>query len=133
MNVLRLTLLLGWLTCWSALWMASERPNVMVILCDDIGAHELSLYGHPVHRTPNLDDLGRTGIWFTTGYSTPICHPTRFELMTGQYGHHNGVYQFPGRPGGPPENTGVDDISSHLTFGKIFKKAGYATAHTGKW
>ena len=90
MNVLRLTLL-GWLTCWSALSMASERPNVMVILCDDIGAHELSLYGHPVHRTPNLDDLGRTGIWFTTGYSTPICHPTRFELMTGQYAHHNGV------------------------------------------
>jgi arylsulfatase A len=132
MNALRLTLL-GWLTCWSALSMASERPNVMVILCDDIGAHELSLYGHPVHRTPNLDELGRTGIWFTTGYSTPICHSTRFELMTGQYGHHNGVYQFPGRPGGPPENTGVDDISSHLTFGKIFKQAGYATAHAGKW
>lgn len=113
--------------------VAAERPNVLVILCDDIGAHELALYGHPVHQTPSLDELGRTGIWFTTGYSTPICHPTRFEIMTGQYGHHNGVYHFPGRPGGPTEDVGADDISSHLTFGKIFQQAGYATAHAGKW
>lgn len=112
---------------------AAERPNVMVILCDDIGAHELSLYGHPKHKTPNLDELGRTGVWFTTGYSTPICHPTRFQIMTGQYAHHNGVYHFPGRPGGPPAGTGPDDIASHLTFGKIFQKAGYATAQAGKW
>ncbi|TWT69302.1 sulfatase-like hydrolase/transferase [Crateriforma conspicua] len=112
---------------------ADERPNVLVILCDDIGAHELSLYGHPKHQTPVLDDLGRTGLWFTTGYSTPICHPTRFEIMTGQYAHHNGVYHFPGRPGGPPANTGPDDIASHLTFGKLFQQAGYATAHAGKW
>ncbi|MCA9186495.1 MAG: sulfatase-like hydrolase/transferase [Planctomycetales bacterium] len=81
---------------------AAERPNLMVILCDDIGAQELALYGHPVHDTPNLDELGRSGIWFTTGFATPICHPTRFEIMTGQYAHHTGVYQFPGRPGGPP-------------------------------
>ncbi len=113
--------------------LAAERPNVMVILCDDIGAHELSLYGHPEHKTPNLDELGQAGIWFTTGYSTPICHPTRFQIMTGQYAHHNGVYHFPGRPGGPPSNTGPDDIASHLTFGKLFQQAGYATAHAGKW
>lgn len=106
---------------------------MLVILCDDIGAHELALYGHPQHKTPRLDELGRTGIWFTTGYSTPICHPTRFQIMTGQYAHHNGVYHFPGRPGGPPNNTGPDDIASHLTFGKLFQQAGYATAHSGKW
>lgn len=117
----------------SDLATAGERPNVLVILCDDIGAHELSLYGHQQHRTPNLDQLGKTGIWFTTGYATPICHPTRFQIMTGQYAHHNGVYQFPGRPGGPEENIGVDDIASHLTFGNLFQKAGYATAQAGKW
>lgn len=128
----------GWLA-FAVAWFAAhttpaaERPNVLVILCDDIGAHELSLYGHPRHRTPHLDELGRSGIWFTTGYSTPICHPTRFELMTGQYGHHNGVYQFPNRPGGPPANEGPDDIASHLTFGKLFQQAGYATAQAGKW
>lgn len=127
------TILLFLLSCCAVPVIGAERPNVLVILCDDIGAHELALYGHPKHRTPNLDELGRTGIWFTTGYSTPICHPTRFELMTGQYGHHNGVYHFPGRPGGPQADTGVDDISSHLTFGKIFQEAGYTTAHAGKW
>jgi arylsulfatase A len=119
--------------CFAIPTVAVERPNILVILCDDMGAQELALYGHPKHRTPNLDQLGRTGIWFTTGYSTPICHPTRFEIMTGQYGHHNGVFHFPGRPGGPPANTGPDDIASHLTFGKIFKQAGYATAQAGKW
>ena len=112
---------------------AATRPNILLVLCDDIGAHELSLYGHPRHKTPVLDKLGKTGIWFTTGYSTPICHPTRFQIMTGQYAHHNGVYHFPGRPGGPVANKGADDIASHLTFGKIFQKAGYATAHSGKW
>ena len=113
---------------------AADAPNVLVILCDDIGAHELGLYGHREHQTPNLDELGRSGIWFTTGYSTPICHPTRFEIMTGQYGHHNRVYHFPGRPGGPDTRKGgPDDISTHLTFGKIFRRAGYATAHAGKW
>lgn len=127
------TILTCLLLSFSIPTFAAERPNILVILCDDIGAHELGLYGHPKHRTPTLDELGRTGIWFTTGYSTPICHPTRSEIMTGQYGHHNGVYQFPGRPGGPTADTGVDDISSHLTFGKIFKQAGYVTAHAGKW
>ncbi|MDA1051356.1 MAG: sulfatase-like hydrolase/transferase [Planctomycetota bacterium] len=127
------TALLFLLSCCALPAFGAERPNVLVILCDDIGAHELSLYGHSEHRTPVLDELGRTGIWFTTGYSTPICHPTRFELMTGQYGHHNGVYHFPGRPGGPTADAGADDIASHLTFGKIFQQAGYATAHAGKW
>lgn len=130
LSVLVATALVHFLT---ASLSAEQRPNVLVILCDDIGAHELALYGHPKHQTPVLDELGRTGIWFTTGYSTPICHPTRFCIMTGQYGHHNGVYHFPGRPGGPPSNTGPDDIASHLSFGKLFQAAGYATAHAGKW
>ena len=114
--------------------VADDRPNVVILLCDDIGAHEIGVYGHPKHQTPRLDQLANTGIYFETGYSTPICHSTRFELMTGQYGHHNGVYQFPGRVGGPPKSSqGADDISSHLTIGKIFQEAGYATAQCGKW
>ncbi|NIP96899.1 MAG: sulfatase-like hydrolase/transferase, partial [Akkermansiaceae bacterium] len=42
---------------------AKNRPNILVVLCDDMGAHELGLYGHKDHRTPVLDELGRTGIW----------------------------------------------------------------------
>jgi arylsulfatase A len=113
---------------------ADERPNIVLLLCDDIGAHELGIYGHPRHKTPNLDRLATTGIYFETGYATPICHPTRFELMTGQYGHRNGVHHFPGRVGGPPQaDAGVDDISTHLTIGQLFQQAGYATAQCGKW
>lgn len=121
-------------TLTTAGFAADKRPNIMLLLCDDIGAHELGVYGHKRHKTPHLDKLAKTGIYFETGYSTPICHPTRFQIMTGQYGHHHGVYQFPRRPGGPKvPNKGADDISRHLTFGKLFQKAGYATAQCGKW
>ncbi len=110
------------------------RPNIVLLLCDDIGAHELGIYGHPDHQTPNLDAIAQEGIFFETGYATPICHPTRFQIMTGQYGHHNGVYHFPGRPGGPATSgKGADNITSHLTIGKVFQQAGYATAQCGKW
>src|SRR5688572_28236663 len=108
---------------------AEDRPNIVLLLCDDIGAKELGIYGHPKHKTPQLDQLAKTGIYFETGYATPICHPTRFQIMTGQYGHHNGVYHFPNRPGGPPQaDKGQDNIASHLTIGKVFQDAGYATA-----
>jgi len=112
----------------------AKRPlNLIVIMADDMSACELGCYGHPEHRTPNLDRLARTGVQFATCYSTPLCHPTRFEIMTGQYGHHNGVYQFPGRPGGPKAGSPEDNIANHLTFAQVLKKAGYATALSGKW
>jgi arylsulfatase A len=109
------------------------KPNIVVILADDLGAKELSCYGHPAHRTPNLDALAAGGVKFETCYTAPICHPTRFEIMTGQYGHHNRVFHFPGRPGGPASGSPEDDIARHLTFAQVLKPAGYATAQTGKW
>jgi arylsulfatase A len=108
-------------------------PNLIVIMADDLGAKELSCYGNKEHHTPHLDRLAQTGMQFKTCYSTPICHPTRFEIMTGQYGHHNKIYQFPGRRGGPVAGSPEDDIARHLTFAQVLKKKGYATAHSGKW
>ncbi|MFT4585995.1 MAG: hypothetical protein ACI9VS_000086 [Candidatus Binatia bacterium] len=64
----------------------SRSPNIIVILADDIGAAELSCYGHPEHKTPVLDRLGDEGVKFETCFTAPVCHPTRFMLMTGQYG-----------------------------------------------
>lgn len=113
--------------------LGKRPPNFVVIMADDLGAKELSCYGNKQHHTPNLDRLARTGMQFKTCYATPICHPTRFEIMTGQYGHHNKIYQFPGRPGGPVAGSPEDDISRHLTFAQILKPLGYATAHSGKW
>ena len=111
----------------------TRRPNLILILADDLGAKELGCYGHPKHSTPNLDQLARTGIQFRTCYTACICHPTRFEIMTGQYGCTNGVYQFAGRPGGPDPNSREEQIENHLTFGQVLKDAGYATALAGKW
>ncbi|TKJ35954.1 MAG: arylsulfatase [Planctomycetes bacterium B3_Pla] len=108
-------------------------PNLIVIMADDLGAKELSCYGNKQHLTPNLDLLAQTGLRFETCYSTPICHPTRFEIMTGQYGHHNKIFHFPGRRGGPIAGAPEDDISRHLTFAQVLKPLNYATAHSGKW
>ncbi|MCF7686960.1 MAG: sulfatase-like hydrolase/transferase [Cephaloticoccus sp.] len=117
----------------TALGTASP-PNIVVILADDLGAHELGVYGHPTHQTPHLDQLARGGIYFNTAYAMPVCHPSRHALMTGQYPHHNGVFHFPNRAGGPRvENHGADNIAAHLTFGQLFHEAGYATALAGKW
>lgn len=113
---------------------ASDKPlNLIVIMADDLGAKELACYGNREHRTPNLDRLARTGVQFKTCYATPICHPTRFEIMTGQYGHHNGVFQFPGRRGGPVAGSPEDDIARKVTFAQVLKPLGHATAQSGKW
>ena len=113
---------------------AKRPPNFIVLLADDMGAKELSCYGNTGHHTPNLDRLAETGVKFETGYAAPICHPSRVMLMTGQYGCHNGVYNFAGRRGGPEPKSPVEDIAkSHVIFANLLKKAGYATALSGKW
>ena len=109
-------------------------PNFVVVLADDLGAKELGCYGHRQHSTPNLDALARTGVQFQTAYATPVCHPTRVELLTGQYGCHNGIYNFSGKRGGPEPDSPAEDIGkTHITFAEVLKKRGYATALSGKW
>jgi arylsulfatase A len=111
----------------------SQRPNIVVILADDLGAKELGCYGNSAHRTPNLDRLAETGVKFETCFTSPVCHPTRFMLMTGQYGCHNGIYNFGGKRGGPEPGDPRHEIANHVTFGQLLKQAGYATAVAGKW
>ncbi|MBL7222412.1 MAG: sulfatase-like hydrolase/transferase [Candidatus Brocadiae bacterium] len=112
---------------------ADRPPNLIVIMADDLGAKELGCYGHPEHKTPHLDQLSRTGVVFKTCFTAPICHPTRFEIMTGQYGCHNGVLHFAGRRGGPKPSDPAEQIVNHITFAQVLKPKGYATAHAGKW
>ena len=108
-------------------------PNLIVIMADDLGAKELSCYGNEDHRTPHLDRLARTGVQFDTCFATPLCHPTRFEIMTGQYGSTNKIFNFAGRRGGPKPTSPEEQIVNHLTFAQVLESAGYATAHAGKW
>ncbi|MFF5474110.1 sulfatase [Streptomyces achromogenes] len=105
------------------------RPNFLVILGDDLGWADLSSYGAPHIKTPNLDRLARQGVRFTDAYSgSATCSPTRFSLYTGRY---------PGRTeGGLAEpvadrSQGLDP--SHPTLASLLKKAGYDTALIGKW
>ncbi|NUT47619.1 MAG: sulfatase-like hydrolase/transferase [Saccharothrix sp.] len=106
-----------------------SRPNLLVILADDLGWADLSSYGAPHITTPNLDRLAREGVRFTDAYSgSAVCSPTRFSLYTGRY---------PGRtPGGlaePINNRDVGLDPAHPTLASLLKGAGYATALIGKW
>jgi arylsulfatase A-like enzyme len=107
------------------------RPNLLVILADDLGWADLSCYGAPTIRTPNLDKLAASGLRFTQAYSaSSVCSPTRFGLYTGRY---------PGRlEGGLPEPIGLPSPvhgipHDHPTLASLLKQSGYETALIGKW
>src|SRR4051812_42102006 len=64
----------------------STRPNIIVILADDLGQTDISLYGNKLISTPNIDAIGKEGVTFTEGYiSSPVCSPSRAGLITGRY------------------------------------------------
>ncbi len=99
----------------------SERPNVILILADDLGAGDLQITGHPYAQTPNLDKLASEGILFDRAYvSAAWCAPSRYGIMSGQY---------PARDFNTSRNLKPDEP----TITKILKDAGYTTAHFGKW
>lgn len=112
----------------------AKPPNFLVILADDLGAKELGCYGHPTHKTPNLDRLAREGMMFRTCYSTPLCSPTRVALLTGRYGFRTGWLSLIGRAYAPVEGTPEYDLGAReITFADLLKTRGYATALAGKW
>lgn len=111
----------------------TQRPNVILILADDLGAAELGCYGHPEHQTPNLDRMAADGVRFETFYAMPLCTPTRVALMTGQYGFHNGFLGMQNPAFKPAGDSPQADIGSHFTHADLMKSAGYATAQVGKW
>lgn len=97
-----------------------RRPNIVLIMADDVGCEVLGSYGGESYNTPNLDRLAATGIRFTHCYSQPVCAPTRVKIMTGRYNFRN--YERWGHI--PPEE---------ITFGHILQSSGYSTAIAGKW
>lgn len=97
-----------------------KRPNIIFILADDIGYEGFSTYGSASYQTPNIDKLASLGVKFTHCYSTPLCTPSRVMLMTGKYNFRN------------YEDFGYLN-PNEITFGNIFKNAGYSTCIAGKW
>ncbi|GAB6165072.1 N-acetylgalactosamine-6-sulfatase [Thermostilla marina] len=109
-----------------------RRPNVVVILVDDIGYAEFGFQGATDYRTPNSDRLAAQGVRFTQGYVTaPYCSPSRAGLLTGRYQTRFGHELNPVGEGNLSPEAGLP--LTERTFADVFKTAGYATACIGKW
>ena len=103
------------------------RPNIVLILADDMGYSDLGCYGSEIH-TPNLDRLAAQGVRFTQFYNTGRCCPTRASLLTGLYPHQAGVGHMIERPGlGPPTAARSTTVASR--WPRRSGTAGYRTRH----
>lgn len=106
----------------------AKKPNIVLILCDDLGYGDLECYGHPHIKTPHLNALAEKGIRFTDTYSAaPVCSPSRVGMLTGRSPNRAGIYDF------IPSNRAVYMRASEVTFPQLLKGAGYATCLSGKW
>ena len=115
------------------------KPNVILILADDLGWTDLGCYGSDLYQSPHLDRLAADGMRFTANYSAcTVCSPTRAALLTGKYpGRLHITDWIPGMPPGNPRLI-VPDFTKHLpleeiTLAEVLRNAGYATASIGKW
>lgn len=120
-----------------------SKPNVVFIMADDLGWHQLGCYGSTFYETPNIDGLAKEGMKFTNAYAAaPICSPTRASIMTGKYPARLHLTDFLGgkRLRGNQKNKRLitPDWQKHLPLEEItipesLKGTGYATGHFGKW
>ena len=109
---------------------AAERPNILLILADDLGFSDLGCYGGEI-QTPNLDSIADRGIRFTQFYNTSRCWPTRASLLTGYYAQQVRRDKLPGVPsGGGARNRRP---AWAVLLPKRLSPAGYRSYHTGKW
>lgn len=111
---------------------AARRPNIVVILADDMGYSDIGCYGSEI-PTPHLDRLAAGGVQFTQFYNTPRCSPTRAALLTGLYPHQAGLGWLDGMV--KPESRGLHGklLPRCVTLAEVLRDAGYFTAMTGKW
>ena len=114
--VLLMAVMFSALPSWGA-----PKPNVIIIFTDDQGSVDMNIYGSTDLTTPNMDQLARQGVRFTQFYAAgPVCVPSRVGLLTGR------IPQYGGLEGSAP-------LGSQIMIAEEMKKAGYATAHIGKW
>lgn len=121
-TVLMLMLVLALSVCFAnpVAARAGQKPNIILIMADDMGFECVEANGGTSYKTPRLNELAKTGMRFTHCYSQPICTPSRVELMTGLYNQRNYI------------RFGVLD-PKQTTFAQLLKQAGYKTCIAGKW
>jgi len=101
---------------------ATEKPNIVFILADDLGFGDLACYGHPYARTPHIDSLAKDGTRFTRYYATGVtCQPSRVGFMTSRH------------PRSFERRVGDFGFGDHTTITELLRNNGYATGHFGKW
>jgi len=124
-NLILVTLIISVTNIFGFDQASEKKPNVIVIMTDDQGYPELSMHGNPILKTPNLDKLGKSSIQFKNFHVTPMCAPTRGELLTGL---DNAVNQLSN------VSSGRSLLKSGIpTMGNIFGANGYSTGIFGKW
>lgn len=107
---------------------SASRPNIVLILADDLGYGDLACYGHPTVKTPNLDRLAREGLRLTSCYSASAnCSPARCGLMTGRTPYRVGIHNW------IPMLSPMHLRAEEVTIATLLKNAGYSTCHSGKW
>ncbi len=120
----------------------AQKPNIVLILADDMGFSDLGCFGSEI-PTPNLDKLAKKGVRFSQFYNTARCCPTRASLLTGLYQHQTGIGMmaedpFKGEKDKDPNDAGVPGYKGYLnhqcvTIAEVLKPAGYHTYMAGKW
>lgn len=126
-------------TCFAK--QTEAKPNVILILADDLGYTDLGCYGSGYYQTPHIDRMAAEGMRFTSGYTCgPNCQPTRAAMMSGQYGPRTGVYtvgsieRFPWRTRSLRPVDNVEKLPTNkVTLGQAMKSCGYVTGLFGKW
>ncbi len=123
--------LLCFLCYGTAIHAQNKNPNILIILTDDQGYHDVSYYGTKDIRTPNIDAIRNAGMRFDYFYTnSPVCAPTRASLMSGRFPDLVGV---PGLIRSTPDNNWGYLQQGTILLPQALKKAGYRTAHIGKW
>lgn len=115
--------------CFGGFISAQVKPNVIIIYTDDQGSVDLNSYGAKDLVTPNMDKIVKGGVHFTQFYASPVCSPSRASLLTGKNPQRAGVE----RNSSAQLNQENGLPGTEYTMAEMFKDAGYATAHIGKW
>ena len=115
-------ILFSLMACAAMAVVAQGKPNIVLIMADDVGCEPIGAYGGERWKTPHIDALAKSGMRFDYAFSMPVCHPTRVCLMTGKY-----PFRLKSKWGSFPKPEEKNSI------GQVLKRAGYATAVAGKW
>ncbi|MDT0677898.1 arylsulfatase [Autumnicola musiva] len=107
-----------------------DRPNIIIIMADDLGFSDLGCYGGEIH-TPNIDKLGYNGVRMNAFYNTSRCCPSRASLLTGLYPHQAGLGRMTHKTDLPGYQGTLDNNT--VTIAEVLKKSGYQTGMVGKW